>query len=176
MFPDAPTAMELYYVLVQNAPPPPRHVLCERVAAAAGGFWLYRYIPRHNKFIDDGYAKDLGELKYIITQRYGWFEETFLVRGFEKTARLFELSGFLRVVYLTPRETFCTRISGELFSAELRGDKVEYVKRWIDGAEEPKTLEEALRGLSEYAQKVDAWVIFKHGANYAVAYLVYPSP
>jgi hypothetical protein len=53
--------VELYYV-VQNAAPPPRRVLCER-AAAAGGFWLYRYKPRYG-IIDDGYAKDLGELKY----------------------------------------------------------------------------------------------------------------
>jgi len=167
--------MELYYVLVQNAPPP-RHVLCERVAAAAGGFWLYKYIPRYDMYIDDRYARDLGELKYIITQRYGWFEETFLIRGFEATARLFELRKFPRVIYTTLHETFCTRISGELFAGELRGEKVEYVKKWIGGAEEPKTLEEALRGLSEYAQKVDAWVVFKHGANYAAAYLAYPSP
>ena len=168
--------MELYYVLVQNATPPPRHVLCERVVAADGGFWVYKYVPRYGKFFDNGYAKDLGELKYIITERYGWFEETFLVRGFEKTARLFALRAFPRIIYLRPGETFCTRISGELFSGELRGNDVEYVKRWIDGTEKPKTLEEALRGLSEYAQRVGAWVVFKHGANYAVAYLAYPSP
>jgi hypothetical protein len=168
--------MELYYILVQNTHPPPRHVLCERVVAAAGGFWLYRYVPRYDMYIDDGCTKDLGQLKLIITERYGWFEETFLVRGFEKTARLFELHAYPRIIYLTPQETFCTRISGELFNADLRGGKVEYVKRWIDGAEEPKTLEEALRGLSEYAQRVGAWVIFKHYINHAVAYLAYPSP
>jgi hypothetical protein len=173
MFPDAPTAMELYYVLVQNARPPPRHVLCERVAA--DGFWLYRYVPRCNKFVDDGYARDLGELKYIITQRYGWFEETFLVRGFEKTADLFSLRAYPRVIYLTPGETFCTRIGGELFAGELRGGKVKYVKKWIDDTA-PRSLQETMERLSEYAQKVDAWVIFKHGVNYAVAYLAYPSP
>jgi hypothetical protein len=173
MFPDGSAAMELYYVLVQNAAPPPRHVLCERVAAAAGGFWLYKYIPRYG-IIDDGYAKDLGELKYIITQRYGWFEETFLVRGFEKAANLFTLRAYPRIIYPTPGETSCTRISGELFSAELRGD-VEYVKKWIDG-KKPRSLQEAMERLSEYAQRVGAWVIFKHGANYAVAYLAYPSP
>jgi hypothetical protein len=167
--------MELYYVLVQKAPPPPRHVLCERVVAVAGGFWLYKYIPRYDMYIDDGYAKDLGQLKLIITERYGWFEETFLVRGFEKTARLFELHAYPRVIYLTPQETFCTRIDGELFAGELRGDKVEYVKKWISGTE-PRSLQEALERLGEYAQKVDAWVIFKHGVNYAVAYLAYPSP
>ncbi len=168
--------MELYYVLVQNAPPPPRHVLCERVAAAAGGFWLYKYIPRYGKYIDNGYAKDLGQLKLIITERCGWFEETFLVRGFEKTANLFALRGFPRIIYLTPQETFCTHISGELFSAELRGGKVEYVKNWIEGIEEPKILEEALRGLNDYAERASAWVIFKHWSSYAVAYLAYPSP
>jgi hypothetical protein len=147
-------------VLVQNAHPPPRHVLCERVVAAAGGFWLYKYIPRYDMYIDDGYAKDLGQLKLIITERYGWFEETFLVRGFEKTARLFELHAYPRVIYMTPQETFCTRISGELFAGELRGDKVEYVKKWIDGAKEPRSLQEAMERLSEYAQKVDSWVIF----------------
>ena len=173
MFPDGSAAMELYYVLVQNAAPPPRHVLCERVAAA-GGFWLYKYKPRYG-IIDDGCARDLGELKYIFTQRYGWFEETFLVRGFEKAASLFTLRAYPRIIHLTPGETFCTRISGELFSAELRGGDVEHVGKWI-GAEKPKTLEEALRGLSEYAQRVGAWVIFKRWPHYASAHLAYPSP
>lgn len=167
--------MELYYVLVQNAHPPPRHVLCERVAAAAGGFWIYKYVPRYGAFFDDGYAKDLGQLKLIITERYGWFEEAFLVRRFEEVAILFALRAYPRVIYLTPQETFCTRIGGELFAGELRGGEVEYVKKWIDGTE-PRSLQEALERLSEYAQKVDAWVIFKHGVNYAVAYLAYPSP
>jgi hypothetical protein len=60
---------------------------------------------------------------------------------------------------MTPQETFCTRIGGELFAGELRGNEIEYVKRWIDGAE-PGSLQEAMERLSEYAQKVDAWVIF----------------
>ncbi len=167
--------MELYYVLVQNAPPPPRHVLCERVAAAAGGFWLYKYVSRYDIFVDEGCARDLGELKYIITQKHGLFEETFLVPGFERIAKLFELRGFPRVIYLRPQESFCTRISGEVFNADLRGDKVEYVKRWIGGTE-PGSLQEALGRLSEYAQKVNSWVVFKHYANYAVAHLAYPSP
>jgi hypothetical protein len=168
--------MELYYMLVQNATPPPRHVLCERIAAAAGGFWLYKYVPRYDVYVDDGYAKDLGQLKLMITERHGWFEEAFLVRGFEGVAKLFELRAYPRVIYLRPQESFCTRISGEVFNAELRGNKVEHVKRWTGGAKEPETLEEALRGLSEYAQKVNSWVIFKHYANYAVAYLAHPSP
>jgi hypothetical protein len=46
--------------------------------------------------------------------------------------------------------------------------------KWIR-TEKPKTLEEALRGLSEYAQRVGAWVIFKRWPNYASAYLAYPS-
>jgi len=167
--------MELYYVLVQNATSPPRHVLCERVAAAAGGFWLYKYIPRYDAYIDDGYARDLGELKYIITQRYGRFEETFLVRGFEEAANLFTLRAYPRIIYLTPGETFCTRISGELFSAVLKDGVIDHVAKWIDG-EKPRSLQEAMERLSEYAQRVGAWVIFKHGANYAVAYLAYPSP
>ncbi len=167
--------MELYYVLVQNATPPPRHVLCERVAAAGGGFWLYKYIPRYGKYIDDGYAKDLGELKYIIAQRYGWFEETFLVRGFEKTAKLFTLHAFPRIIYLRPGETFCTRISGELFFAVLKDGDVDHVAKWLD-SREPRSLEEALERLSEYAEKRDMWIILKHGPNYASAYGAYPSP
>jgi len=166
--------MELYYVLVQNAAPPPRHVLCERVAVAAGGFWLYKYKPRYG-IIDDGCARDLGELKYIFTQRYGRFEETFLVRGFEEAANLFTLRAYPRIIYLTPGETFCTRISGELFSAVLKDGVIDHVAKWIDG-EKPRSLQEAMERLSEYAQRVGAWVIFKHGANYAVAYLAYPSP
>ncbi len=168
--------MELYYVLVQNAAPSPRHVLCERVVAAAGGFWIYKYVPRYDMFFDDGYAKDLGELKYIITQRHGWFEETFLVKGFENTVKLFALRGYPRIIYLRPGETFCTRISGEPFAGELRNGKVEYVDRWIEGLEKPKTLEEVLRGLNNYAERIGAWVIFKHLPSYAVAHLAYPSP
>jgi len=166
--------MELYYVFVQNTTPPPRHVLCERAVAAAGGFWVYKYVPRYGKFFDDGYAKDLGELKYIITERYGWFEETFLVRGFEKTARLFALRAFPRIIYLRPGETFCTRISGELFFAVLKDGDIDLVK-WLDSGK-PRSLEEALGRLSEYAEKTDMWIIFKHGANYASAYGAYPSP
>ena len=164
--------MELHYVLIHAKQL--RHVLCER-AAAAGGLWLYKYIPRYDKFIDDGYAEDLGQLRLMLMERYGQFE-MLLIKGFEEVVKRFALPAYPRIINMTPGETFCTRISGELFSAELRGDKVEYVGKWIDGIKEPKTLEEALRGLSEYAQRVDAWVIFKHYANHAFAYLAYPSP
>ena len=166
--------MELHYVLIHAKQL--RHVLCERVAAAAGGLWLYKYIPRYGKFIDDGYAEDLGQLRQMLMERHSQFDQMFLIKGFEEVVKVFVLPAYPRIIYLTPGETFCTRISGELFSAELRGDKVEHVVKWIDGAKEPKTLEEALRGLSEYAQRVDAWVIFKHYANHAFAYLAYPSP
>ncbi len=165
--------MELYYILVQNAPPPLRHVLCERVAAA-DGFWLYKYIPRYDKYIDYGYAEDLGQLKLIITQKYGLFEETFLVRGFEEAAKLFALRAFPRIIYLRPGETFCTRISGELFFAVLKDGDIDLAK-WLD-SRKPRSLEEALERLSEYAEKTGMWIILKHGPNYASAYGAYPSP
>ena len=167
--------MELYYVLVQNAPPPPRHVLCERVAAA-DGFWLYRYIPRYGEYVDSGYARHLGELKHVIAERYGWYEEVFLIKGFEKTAELFALRGYPRIIFLMPGETFCTRISGEVFNGDIRRNgEIEFVKKWID-VERPKTFQEALERLNEYAEKNDAWIILKYHTKYVSARLAYPSP
>jgi hypothetical protein len=61
--------MELHYVYVRNTQPPLRYVPCERVAVA-DGFWLYRYIPRYGRFIDDGYAPDLNQLRLILMQRH----------------------------------------------------------------------------------------------------------
>jgi len=174
MFPDGSAVMEMYYVLVQNARPPPRHVLCGRVVAT-GGFWLYRYIPRHNKFIDDGYAKDLGQLKLVLTEKYGWFDEVFLVKGFEEVAKLFALRAYPRIIFLTPGETFCTRISGEVFYGDIRHNEIEFVKKWIDDTE-PRSLQEALERLNKYAEKNDAWVILKYHTKYVSAHLAYPSP
>jgi len=167
--------MELYYVLVQNTPPPPRLVPCERVAAA-GGFWLYSYDPKYDIYIDEVLLKDLGQLKLLITKRYGWLEETFLVRRFEEVANLFVLRAYPRVIYLTPRERFCTRLGDTLLYADLKGDNIKNVKKWWLDGEEPKTVSEALEKLSGYAQKHDKWIIFKHRAGYATAYEAYPSP
>jgi len=173
---DVSTVMELHYVLVQNAPLP-RHVLCERVAVADDGFWLYRYVPRHDKFFDDGYAKDLGHLKLILTEKHGYFDEVFLVKGFERVAKLFALRTFPRIIFLTPGETFCTRISGEVFDGDIRRNgEIEFAKKWIDDVERPKTLQEALERLNEYAERSGAWVIFKYYTKYASAHLAYPSP
>jgi hypothetical protein len=77
---------------------------------------------------------------------------------------------------MTLGETFCTRISGELFAGEMRNGEVKFMKKWIDGVEKPKTIQEALEKLDEYAKKLNAWVIFKHYVNHAFAYLAYPSP
>jgi hypothetical protein len=173
---DVSTVMELYYVLAQNTNPPPRHVLCERVAAATGGFWLYRYVAKYDVFFDDGYAKDLGQLKLVLTEKYGWFDEVFLVKGFENVAKLFALRAHPRIIFLTPRETFCTRISGEVFDGNIRrSGEIEFLKKWID-AKKPKTLQEALERLNEYAEKTSSWIIFRYYTIYASAHLVYPSP
>ena len=168
--------MELHYVYVRNTQPPLRHVPCERVAVA-DGFWLYRYIPRYGKFIDDGYAPDLNQLRLILTQRHGQFNEMLLLKGFEEAAKLFALTAYSRIIHLSPKETFCTRISGEVFDGELRRNgEVGFVKKWINGIEKPKTIQEALERLDEYAKNNDAWIIFKRYPSNAFAYLVYPSP
>jgi hypothetical protein len=97
------------------------------------------------------------------------------MKGFEKTANFFVLRRYPRIIYLALKEMFCTRIGGEVFNGELHGNEVVYVKKWI-GGREPKSLQEVLERLSEYALNADAWIIFKHGGFYAVAYLAYPSP
>jgi hypothetical protein len=128
-------------------------------------------------YVDEGFAKDLGQLKLMLAERHGWFEETFLVKGFEKTASLFALRGYPRIIYLRPGETFCTRISGEVFNADLRnGGEIEYLSKWIDDADKPKTLEEALERLNEYAERNNAWIILKLRPRFASARLAYPSP
>lgn len=63
--------MELHCVLIHAKQL--RHVLCERVVFATG-LWLYKYVPRCGKFIDDGYAKDLGQLRQMLMERYGQFD------------------------------------------------------------------------------------------------------
>ena len=167
--------MELHYVLIQDAKQF-RHVLCERVVFAAGGLWLYRYIPRYGKFIDDGYAEDLGQLRQMLMERYGQLDKVLLIKGFEKVVKVFAPPAYPRIIDMTLGETFCTRISGELFAGEFHNGEVKFIEKWIDGVEKPKTIQEALEKLDEYAKKLDAWVIFKHYANHAFAYLAYPSP
>jgi hypothetical protein len=171
--------MELYYILAQTKNPPPRHVLCERVAVVAGGFWLYRYVTKYDIYVDEGFAKDLGELRLMISQRHGWYDEVFLIKGFEKVANLFTLRGYRRIMLLRQGETFCTRISGEVLDATIRNNgEIEYLSKskWIDDKEKPKTLKEALEKLDEYAEKKDAWVVLQLWPRFAFARLVYPSP
>jgi hypothetical protein len=99
-----------------------------------------------------------------------------LIKGFEKTAGLFALRGYPRIIFLMPRETFCTRISGEVLNGDVtRNGEIEFVKKWID-VERPKTLQEALERLNEYAEKNDAWIILKYYTKYVSARLAYPSP
>ncbi len=171
IFSDASTVMELHYVLVQDAAGR-RHVLCERVAVAAGGLWVYRYIPRYGIYIDEGFMKDVEELKRVIAQKYN---EVFLVKGFEEAASFFARP-YPKIIQLAPEETFCTRISGEVFDCDLRGEEIEYLGKWISGVEKPKSLSEALEKLNEYAERLGAWVILKRYPRYASAHLAYPSP
>jgi hypothetical protein len=166
------TAMEMYYVLAQN-PPSTRRVLCERVAAVGYGFWLYRYDPSLGRYVDVGYARDLGQVKLEIASQHGvWFHELFLIKGFEKTANLFVLRGYPRVIYLMPQEDFCVRTADTIFSAEIDGGEMR-VEEWI-GGEKPKSVKEALEALSNYAQRANTWVVFKHGAGRAEARLAIP--
>jgi hypothetical protein len=167
--------MELHYVYIQSTSHL-RHILCERVAVVAGGFWLYRYMPRYDKFIDAGYASDLNQLKLILTERYGRFDKMLLVRDFEEVVKLFARE-HPRVIHLMPGETFCTQISGEVLDCELhRNGEVGFIKKWISGMEKPKNLQEVLERLDEYARKNGTWVIFKRYPSNAFAYLAYPSP
>jgi hypothetical protein len=164
--------MELRYVLIQDAEL--RHVLCERVAVA-GGLWLYRYVSKYDVFVDEGYAEDLDRLKQMLAERYR-FGRLLLIKGFEEAVKHFALCGYPRVICLKPGETFCTRISGEVFEGELRGGgEFEFVEMWMN-AERPKSLKEALEKLDEYAERRGAWVILKRYPRHVFAYLAYPSP
>jgi len=75
------------------------------------------------------------------------------------------------------RSGACTRVSGEVLAADLRsGGDIEYLSKWIDDVDKPKTLKEALERLDEYAEKKDAWIVLQLWPRFASARLVYPSP
>jgi len=44
--------MEMYYIVMQT----PRWLPCERVVKINGGYWLYKFDPETNVYVDGGYA------------------------------------------------------------------------------------------------------------------------
>ncbi len=163
--------MEMYYVVTDI----PRWLLCERAVKIGNGYWLYKFDPETNVYTDRGYASSLGDLRFIISFRYGK-SELLLVRSFEEVARMF-VSSWPRIIHLARADVFCIKRGDVLFSVKWDYDADIFIKKiewWLDG-EEPKTVREALARLNEYAEKHNKWIVLREWIKEATAYEVYPS-
>jgi len=165
--------MKRHYVVVQL----PTWLLCERAVETDGGYLLYEYDPEKDIFVDGGYAKSLEDLKFKIGARYGFHKSVHLAESFEKAVKMFS-SPLPRIIYLARTDVFCARKGDVLFTAKWDhdADGRAFVKRmeWQLDGEEPINVAEALRRLSEYAEKNNKWIVFKYILKSATAYEVYP--
>jgi len=165
--------MRRYYVEVEL----PTHLLCERAVRINGRYLLYEYDQKSNTFIDSGYANDLEDLKFKIRARYGFHKSVYLAESFEEAVKLFEVSP-PRVIHLSRDHVFCVREGDVLFSAKWDYDANHefFIKRmkWELDGEEPESIAEALKRLSEYAERHNRWIVLRHLLRQAVAYEVYP--
>jgi hypothetical protein len=165
--------MEMYYIVTDI----PRWLLCERVIRT-DGYLLYEYDPENNVYRDSGYAKDLEDLRFKISVRYGRRVDLLLVRDFEKVARLF-VSRSPRIIHLARGDVFCIRQGDALFSVkwdhDAEGFFIKKMKWWLDG-EEPKSIGEALERLNEYAEMHNKWIVLREWIKEATAYEVRPIP
>jgi hypothetical protein len=163
--------MEMYYVVMET----PRWLPCERVVKMGNGYWLYKFDPETNVYVDNGYASSLEDLRFIISFRYDTKSELLLVRDFEEVARLF-VSRFSRIIHLGRREHFCVRRGDVLFSVKWDYDGGGlFIKKidWRLDGEPPTNIEEALRRLNEYAEKNNRWVVLREVIKEATAYEVH---
>ena len=165
--------MKRYYVVTQLPP----QLLCERVVKTDSEYLLYEYDPKRGIFVDSGYVKNSEDLEFKIRARYGFHKSVHLMESFEEVVKMFD-APLPRIVYLARTEVFCAREGDVLFSAkwDYDADGYAFIKRleWHLGGEEPTNVAEALRRLSEYAEKNDRWVVFRYLLKSATAYEVYP--
>ena len=167
--------METYYIVMQT----PRWLLCERAVRTIDGYLLYEYVPDDDIYTDSGYAKDLEDLQFMMSFRYGVKSELLLVRSFEEAARLFAMRKFPKIIHLARADVFCTRRGDVLFSVKWDYDAdgrffVKKMEWWLDG--KPPNVEAALRRLNEYAEKKNRWIVLREAIKEATAYELHPSP
>jgi len=167
--------MEMYYIVMQT----PRWLLCERAVRTIDGYLVYEYVPDGDIYTDSGYAKDLEDLQFVMSFRYGVKSELLLVRSFEEAARLFAMRGFPRIIHLARAEHFCARRGDVLFTVkwdyDAEGQLFIKKMKWLLGGEEPRSLKDALERLSDYAEKRGVWIVLREWIKEATAYEVYPS-
>lgn len=165
--------METYYIVMQT----PRWLLCERAVRTIDGYLLYEYDPDDDIYTDSGYVKDLEDLQFMMSFRYGVKSELLLVRSFEEAARLFT-TPLPRIIHLARADVFCIKRGDILLNIKWDYDAdgrffVKKMEWWLDG-EEPKTIGETLEKLREYAQKYDRWIVLREAIKETTAYEVYP--
>ena len=166
--------MEMYYIVMQT----PRWLLCERAVRTIDGYLVYEYVPDGDIYTDSGYAKDLEDLQFVMSFRYGVKSELLLVRSFEEVARLF-ITPLPRIIYLARADVFCIKSGDILFSVkwDYDADGHFFVKKmeWGLGSSPPRSLKDALERLSDYAEKRGVWIVLREWIKEATAYEVYPS-
>jgi hypothetical protein len=142
----------------------------------SSGYLLYEYDPERGIFVDSGYAKNLEDLDFKIRARYGFHKSVHLV-SFEEVVKMFD-APLPRIIQLSRSDVFCVREGDVLFSAkwDYDADGHAFIKRleWQLDGEEPTNIAEALRRLSEYAEKSGRWIVVRYMLKSAVAYEVYP--
>jgi hypothetical protein len=166
--------MEMYYIVMQT----PRWLLCERAVRTIDGYLLYEYVPDDDIYTDSGYAKNLEDLQFMMSFRYGVKSELLLVRSFEETARLFAMRKFPKIIHLARADVFCTRRGDILLNIkwDYDADGHFFVKKmeWRLGSSPPRSLKDALERLSDYAKKRGVWIVLRETIKEATAYEVYP--
>jgi hypothetical protein len=167
--------MKRHYIVVEPIP----QLLCERALKIGDRYLLYEYNPKNNTFVDSGYVESLETLELAIRARYGFNKSVHLATSFEEAMKHFDVSP-PRVVNIARYDVFCIHKGDILFYAKWDHDAGGnyFIKRfeWRLDSEEPKTIEEAIKMLSEYAKKYNRWVVLRHLLRQVVAYEAYPEP
>jgi hypothetical protein len=128
-------------------------------------------------FVDSGCAQNLEHLKFIFRARYGFHTSVRLLEGFEEVVKMFDAPQ-PRVMRLSRAQMFCAHEGDVLFSAKWDYDAegrffYKRFERLLDDRE-PETLREALERVNEYAEKRNAWIVFRELIKDATACEAYP--
>jgi hypothetical protein len=170
---DAVFLMERFYIVIK----PPPQLLCERVAETRDGYLLYEHDQGSGIFVDSGYVESIEALKFAIRARYGFSKSVYLTTSFEEAVKHFDVSP-PRIINIVRYDVFCVRKGDILFYAKWDHDAKgnAFLKRfeWRLDGEEPKSIDEAIERLSEYAIRHDRWVVSRHLLKQIVAHEVHP--
>jgi hypothetical protein len=165
--------MKKYYIVIKPHP----WLLCERAVETDHGYLLYEYDPKNNTFVDSGYVKSLESLEFAIRARYGFHQTVHVASSFEEAVQHFDISP-PRIINIARYDVFCVSEGDVLFHAKWDYDENDnfFIKRfeWRLDGEEPKSIDEALERLSNYAVKHNKWIVRRYILKEVVAYEVYP--